>query len=170
MKTKIIYLVFLLFVCLSCDDKKKYDQNGNRLSTTKRILSKLHLIDLDESVIQREKIKEAYDLLNILEINKKSIDTVAKNQIFKIFNNDSLAKSFMYDEIKYVNAGFKLDSITIVNDTILVSLRKKQNSLARKFLYKLVKDSIIDKNLPPTVFFKILDSKYESVRIDSIGQ
>lgn len=169
MKTKYI-IIFLFLSFLSCDDKKNYDQNGNKISTTKRILSKLHLIDLDESVIQREKIKEAYDLLNILEINKKSIDTIAKNQIFKIFNNDSLAKSFVYDEIKYVNEGFKLDSIKITNDTILVSLRKENNLLRRKFLYKLVKDSIIDKNLPPTVFFKILETKYEAILIDSIDQ
>ena len=171
MKTKYILITFAFVLLASCSkETKNNDTTDNEISVTKRILSKLHLIKLDEGLIQKQKIKEAYDLLKIVEYsNKKTIDTVAKNQIYMLFNNDVLAKSFVENEASYLNNGYGIDSIKINMDTILVRLKKENAILKRKFVYKLIKDSIIDKNLPPTVVFKVLDAKYFDEEIDTIS-
>ncbi len=170
MRTKLTIIILTpLLIFASCTKKEEgNNQEDNKISVTKRILSKLKLIDLDETIIQKQKIKEIYDLLKLVEVNKKSIDTIAKNEVFKIFNNDSLTKQFITDEVKFINEGFRLDGVKVNKDTILVFLRKEENVLERKFLYQLVKDSIIDKNLPPTVFFKIKTAEYFNGKKDSI--
>ncbi|MFA9290592.1 MAG: hypothetical protein ACEQSF_05145 [Solirubrobacteraceae bacterium] len=170
MRTKLTIIILTpLLIFASCTKKEEgNNQEDNKISVTKRILSKLKLIDLDETIIQKQKIKEIYDLLKLVEFNKKSIDTIAKNEVFKIFNNDSLTKQFITDEVRFINEGFRLDQVKVNKDTILVFLRKEENVLERKFLYQLVKDSIIDKNLPPTVFFKIKTAEYFNGEKDSI--
>ncbi len=170
MKNKLTVLLLVTFLLVSCDKKESDNSKDNvGISTAKRILSKLHLINLEEGLIQKQKIKEVYDLLKIVELNKTTIDTIAKNQIYTIFNNDSLAKSFIKKEAESLNNGYVIDSIKVVDDTIFVSLKNNESIMKRKFLYKMVKDSVIDKKLPPAVIFKILYAKYISAEKDTVS-